>query len=45
MVEANGPEMTDSANQVIDFFDTIFNAVPPVYKQVDKEFLDSKDAA
>ena len=47
MVEANGPTATanDAAEQTISFFDTIFDAVPPVYRQVDKEYLDDAPQA
>ena len=38
MVEANS-EATGAADGTLAFFDTIFNTVPPVYRQVDREHL------
>ena len=42
MVEANS-SASGGPDQAIAFFDEIFNAVPPVYRQVDREHLDKAD--
>ena len=47
MVEASASleNQISGAEQTLAFFDSVFEAVHPVYRQVDKEYLDAEGAA